>query len=235
MIKAGSGIGFAVPSNLARRVAEQILRTGKVQRPWIGASLQDLSPDVAAVMKIDPRAGALVDSVASGGPAEKAQIRPGDVLASVAGKPVHDSRELIQETLAHEVGQTVQVEVVRGGKHYGTSVTFVARPERPVPELPVQQQSGPQTGLGLAVRTLTPAQSEQLGLPARELTMVSTAVPGSAADRAGLHAGDVIVEADGIAYPTTQQLQQAATDGQLLLRLHRRDQDFYTALRKQTP
>jgi len=62
--------------------------------------------------------------------------------------------------------------------------------------------------------------------------MVSTAIPGSAADRAGLHAGDVIVEADGIAYPTTKQLEEAAADGQLLLRLRRRDQDFYTALRK---
>ena len=232
MIKQGSGIGFAIPSNLARRAAEQILHTGKVQRPWIGASLQDLSPDIAAVMKVDPRAGALVDSVLPGGPAAKAQIQPGDVLASVAGKTVHDSRELIQETLAHDVGQAVQVEVIRAGHHYGTVLTFVARPEAPVAELPVQQQSGPQSGLGLAVRALTPDQSAQLGLPARELSMVSTAIPGSAADRAGLHAGDVIVEADGIAYPTTKQLEEAAADGQLLLRLRRRDQDFYTALRK---
>ncbi len=232
MIKQGSGIGFAVPSSLARRAAEQILRTGKVQRPWLGAGLQDLSPDIAAVMKLDPRAGALVDSIAPGGPAAKAQIQPGDVLTSVAGKSVHDGRELIQETLNHDVGQSVQIEVVRGGKHYGTSVTFTARPEPAVPELPVQQQNGPQSGLGLAVRTLTPEQSAQLGLPARELTMVSTAVPGSAADRAGLHAGDVIVEADGVSLPSTKQLEDAAADGQLLLRLRRRDQEFYAALRK---
>jgi len=232
MIKQGSGIGFAVPSNLARRAAEQILRTGKVQRAWLGATLQDLSPDVAAVMKLDPRAGALVDSITPGGPAEKAQIRPGDVLASVGSKAVHDRRELIQETLAHEVGQAVQVEVIRGGKHYATQVTLAARPEPPVPELPVQQQNGPQSGLGLAVRVLSPEQSKQLGFPAHELTMVSTAVPGSAADRAGLHAGDVIIEADGVAFPTPQQLEAAAADGELLLRLRRRDQDFYTALRK---
>ena len=62
-----------MPSNLARRAAEQILRTGKVQRPWIGAGLQDLTPDIAAVMKLDPRAGALVSSVTPGGPAAKAQ------------------------------------------------------------------------------------------------------------------------------------------------------------------
>jgi len=145
---------------------------------------------------------------------------------------VHDSRELVQETLMHEVGQTVQVEVIRSGKHYGTTLTLTARPERPVPELPVQQQAASQSGLGLAIRTLTADQATQLGYPAHELAMVSTAVPGSAADRAGLHAGDVIIEADGIPYPTTKQLQDAAADGQLLLRLHRGDQDYYAALRK---
>jgi Do/DeqQ family serine protease len=231
MIKQGAGIGFAVPSNLVRRVAEQLLRSGKVQRPWLAASLQDLTPDLAVVMKLDARAGALVDSVVPDGPAARAQIQPGDVLASIAGKPVHDSRELIQESLMHEVGQTVQVEVIRGGHHYGTNLTFTARPEPAVPEIPAQEQTT-QSGLGLAVRALSAAQASQLGFPAHELGMVSTAVPGSAADRAGLHAGDVIVEADGIPYPTTKQLEEAAADGQLLLRLHRRDQDFYAALRK---
>jgi len=231
MIKPGSGIGFAVPSNLARRVAEQLLKTGRVQRPWLAAGLQDLTPDLAAVMKLDPRAGALVDSVVADGPAGKAQIQAGDVLAALGGKPVHDSRELIQETLLHEVGQTVQVEVIRAGRHYGTNLTFTARPEPAVAEIPAQE-SAPQPGLGLAVRALTTAQATQLGFPAHELAMVSTAIPGSAADRAGLHAGDVIVEADGIAYPTTRQLEDAAADGQLLLRVHRQNQDFYAALRK---
>ena len=157
------------------------------------------------------------------------------MLASVAGKPTRDGRELIQETLAHEVGQAVEVEVVRAGRHYGTMVTLTARPEPEIPELPVQQQQSPQSGLGLAVRALTPEQSAQLGFPAHELTMVSTAVPGSAADCAGLAAGDVIVEADGVAYPTSKQLQDAAADGQLLLRLHRRNRDFYAALRRAAP
>lgn len=132
----------------------------------------------------------------------------------------------------HEVGQTVAVEVIRQGKHYGTQLTFTARPEPAVPELPVQHENGPQSGLGLAVRTLTADQAQQLGLSQHELAMVSTAVPGSAADRAGLAPGDVIVEADGILQPTTKQLEEAAADGQLLLRLHRRDKEFYAALKR---
>jgi S1-C subfamily serine protease len=228
----GSGIGFAVPSALARRAAEQILRTGKVERAGIGVGVQDLTPEIAAVMKLDPRSGALVNTVTDGGPAQKAQIHPGDVLAAVAGRPVHDGRELIRELLSRDVGQVVQIEVIRAGQHYGTAVTLAARPEPPVPPLPVQQQGVPQQGLGLGVRDLSPQQVASLGLPAHALPIVSTVVPGSAADRAGLSVGDVIVEVDGIQYPNSQKLQEAAADGQLLLRLHRRDKDFYAALRK---
>jgi serine protease Do len=232
IVGRGSGIGFAVPSNLARRAAEQILKTGHVQRAWIGVGIQDLTPEIATALKLDPRAGALVNSVTDGGPAQKAQIHPGDVLASVAGRPVHDGRELIREILAHEVGQAVQLEVVRAGQHYGTMVTLTARAEAPVPALPVQQQNVPQAGLGLGVRDLTPQQSAGLGLPAKALPVVSTVVPGSSADRAGLRVGDVVVEADGTQDPNSQQLQQAAADGVLLLRLRRRDSYFYAALRK---
>jgi serine protease Do len=232
IVGRGSGVGFAVPSNLARRAAEQILKTGHVERAWIGAGVQDLTPDIAAIMKLDPRAGALVNSVSDGGPAARAQVHAGDVIASVAGRAVHDGRDLIREILAHEVGQQVQLEIVRGGQHYGAMIALTARPEAAVPPLPVQQQGVPQAGLGLGVRDLAPQQSAQLGLPAKALPIVSTVVPGSAADRAGLRVGDVVVEADGIQDPTTAQLQQAAADGQLLLRLRRRESSFYAALRK---
>jgi serine protease Do len=232
IVGRGSGIGFAVPSALARRTAEQILRTGKVERAWIGVGVQDLTPELASAFKLDSRAGALVNSVSEGSPGQTAQIHPGDILAAVGGKPVHDGRDLIRELIAHDVGQTVAVEVIRGGTHYGTSVLLAARPEPPVPALPVQQQSVPQQGLGLGVRDVSPQQAASLGLPARVLPMVSTVVPGSPADRAGLRAGDVIVEVDGIALPTSQELQKSAVDGQLLLRLQRQGKSFYAALRR---
>jgi serine protease Do len=230
IVGKGQGIGFAIPSMLARRAAEQILRTGKVERAWIGAGVQDLTPELAAAFRLDPHAGALVNAVSDGGPAQRAQIHPGDVLASVGGKPVHDGRELIRELIAHDVGQTVPVEVIRKGQHYGTNVTLAARPEPPVPVLAVQQQAAPQQGLGLGVREITPQQAASLGLPARSLPLVSTVVPGSSTDRAGLRPGDVVIEADGVAYPTPVQLQDAAQDGHLLLRVQRQGKAFYAAL-----
>jgi serine protease Do len=228
----GSGIGFAVPSNMARRVAEQILKTGHVERAWLGVGIQDLTPELAAAMKLDPRAGALVNQVSEAGPGAHANVRPGDVIASVAGHPVHDGRELVREVLLHDVGQSVQLEIVRDGKHYGTSVQLTARPEQPIPPLPVQQQGVPHAGLGMSVRDLAPQQAAQLGLPAKAMPVVTNVAPGSAADRAGIKAGDVIVEVDGVVEPTSAQLQEASRDGQLLLRIRRRDAAFYAALKK---
>lgn len=232
IVGRGAGIGFAVPANLARRVADQIIKTGRVQRAWIGVGIQDLTPELAAAMKVDPRAGVLVNSVNNGGPAQKANVKPGDIIAGVAGKKVSDGRELVREVIAHEVGQTVQLEIVRDGKRYGTNAVLTARPEAAVPPLPVQQQGVPQAGLGLSVRDISPQQASQLGLPAKALPIVTSVAPGSSADRAGLKAGDVIVEADGVQDPTSAQLSAAAKDGQLLLRVRRRDATFYAAVRK---
>jgi len=232
IVGRGTGIGFAVPSNLARRAAEQIVKNGHVQRSWIGVGIQDLTPELASAMKVDPRAGVLVNSITDGGPAAKANIKAGDIIGAVAGKKVIDGRELVREVIAHEVGQTIQLEIVRDGKKYGTNMTLTARPEAAVPTLPVQQQGVPQAGLGLSVRDLTPQQSAQLGLAPKPLPIITTISPGSAADRAGLKPGDVIVEADGVQDPTAAQLSEAAKDGQLLVRVRRRDASFYAAMKK---
>jgi S1-C subfamily serine protease len=232
IVGRGSGIGFAVPANLAKRVAEQLVRTGKVERATLGLGHQDLTPELASAMQLDPRAGVLVNSVADGGPAGRANIRPGDVIAAVGGKPVRDGRELVREVLARDVGQTVALEILRGGKRYATSAVLVARAEAPIPPLPVQQQGAPQAGLGVSVRDLTSQQAQSLGLPAKAVAIVAQVAPGSAADRAGLKAGDTIVEADGLADPNAQQVAEASKDGQLLLRLRRRDATFYAALKK---
>ncbi len=232
IVGRGSGIGFAVPANLAKRVADQLLKNGKVQRAWIGVGIQDLTPELATAMKVDTRAGVIVNSITDGGPAQKANVKPGDIIAGVAGKKVADTRELVREVIAHDVGQTVSLEILRDGKRYGTSTLLTARPEAAVPPLPVQQQGVPQSGLGLNVRDLPPQQAVTLGLAAKPLPVVTTISPGSAADRAGLRPGDVIVEADGIADPTSAQLVEQAKDGQLLVRIRRREASFYAVLKK---
>lgn len=232
IVGRGSGIGFAVPSNLARRVAEHLIKDGRVQRAWIGVGIQDLTPELAAAMKVDPRAGVLVNSVNPNGPGKKANLKAGDIISTVAGKKVTDNLELIRETLAHEIGENVPLEILRDGKRYQTSVTLAARPEAAVPPLPVQQQGVPQGSLGLSVDDISPSQAQQAGLPAKTLPMVTKIVPGSPADRAGLKPGDVIVEANGKVEPTSAQLAEIAKNGELLVRVRRRDQTFYAAMKK---
>jgi S1-C subfamily serine protease len=233
IVGRGSGIGFAVPSSMARRVAEQILKTGKVERAWIGVGTQDLSPDLASALKVDARAGALVNSVGANTPAERAHLKPGDLIASVGGKPVHDSHELAREVLTHDVNQTVTLEVIRDSHRYGTQITLAARPEQAIPQIPAQQQNtAPQGGLGLTIRDITPQQAASIGLPAKPVAIVASVTPGSSADRAGVKSGDIIVEADGVAEPSVAQVQQVAQDGVVVMRLKRDDATFYTAVRR---
>jgi serine protease Do len=183
-------------------------------------------------MKVQPNSGALVSSVGEGTPAQKAAIKAGDIIASVAGKPVHDGHELIREILTHDVNQTIQLEIVREGKHYATNVTLATRPEAAVAPVPAQQALVPQSGMGLAVRDIAPQQAAQMGLPPKAAAVVTTVQPGSAADRAGIKNGDVVVEADGVVDPTSNQIQQQAADGSVLLRLRRGAGAFYAVVRR---
>jgi serine protease Do len=232
IVGRGQGIGFAVPSNLAQRVAGQILKTGHVSRAWLGVSVQDVTPQLAAAMHLTPGAGALVNNVAADGPAFKANLRAGDVIAAVAGHPLHDAHDLIRETIAREVGQSVPLEIIRGSNRYGASVTLSERQERPVEEAPSQQQTSPRQGMGLVVRDLAPEQAAQMSLPPKPLPVLTQVAPGSAADREGLRVGDVIVEANGTVDPNSAQVAEFAKSGALLLRVKRGDAFFYAALKK---
>jgi S1-C subfamily serine protease len=232
IVGRGQGIGFAVPSNMAQRVAHQILKSGRVSRAWLGVGVQDLTPELAAAMHLPPDAGALVNNVAADGPAFKANLRAGDLIATVAGHPVHDGHDLVRETIAREVGQPVELEIVRSGQHYGAHVVLSERPEAAIEPVPVQQQVAPHQGMGLVVRDLPPQQAQQMNLPAKPLPVVTQVTPGSAADRAGIKAGDVIVEANGRQDPTSALVAEDARSGALLLRVKRGDAYFYAALKK---
>jgi len=235
IVGRGQGIGFAVPSNMAQQVAAQILKTGRVSRAWLGVGVQDVTPELAAALKVaasQAGAGALVNSVAEGGPAFRANVRPGDVIASVGGHAVHDGHDLVRETIALQVGQQASLEIVRGGSHYGAMATLSERPEQQGTAGPAQLPVQPRQGLGLVVRDLAASQAAQLGLGSKSLPVVTQVIGGSSADRAGLKVGDVIVECNGAPDPTSAGVADAAKSGTLLLRVKRGDAWFYAALKK---
>jgi Do/DeqQ family serine protease len=231
IVGRGQGIGFAVPSNLARRTADQLVKTGRVQRAWIGIGIQDVTPELAPELGVSAGAGALINSVAGDGPGARAQLRPADIIAAVDGRTVRDAQDFIRELLGHDVGEAVLLEVIRGGKHYGAKVELVARPEAPTAPAPPPAPAG-SPGLGLSIRDLSPEQAMNLGMPARAYAAVVQVAAGSAGDRAGLRGGDVIIEADGVMEPNASQVMQASQDGHMLLRVRRREAAFYAAVRR---
>lgn len=224
IVSKGQGIGLAVPSNIARRVATQILKSGHVTRAWIGIGLQDLTPQLAAEFPNAPASGALVNMVVAEGPAARAHLEPGDVIAKIGTRVVGDAQDIIRETFLHDVGEVLTLEVIRAGKRYQTKVTLEARREAQPKALEVERPSARPPGLGLAMREVDDGTGKML-------VHIAGIVPDSPAERAGLKTGDVILEADFTRLPSTADVKKAANDGKLLLRVRREKTTFYTAVR----
>jgi serine protease Do len=128
VIIGGSGIGFAIPSSIARNVGEQLQTNGKVSRAWIGVSFQPLTSDIAKSLGKADTHGALVASVVAKSPAEKAGIKPGDVIESVDGAPVVQSSDLLRAVLLKPVGSKVAINVLRDGKQVALAMNTAERP-----------------------------------------------------------------------------------------------------------
>jgi serine protease Do len=231
IVGRGTGIGFAVSSELARRVTNQILTHGEVRRPWIGVSFQELTPELASAFSLGNRArgGALIADVVPDGPAARAGLQPGDVVVSVDGQPVEEGRDLLRAVLQREVGARVQLQVVREGQRVPVALVTTARPgegrSAPTPPRAPPVRRSPTDGLSLA--PLTPTQRSQLGAAG---ALVTDVAPGSEADRAGLRRGDVIVEADGQGVGAPDEVARAVSSGRVLLRVRRGDNAFFTVL-----
>ncbi|MFW6051729.1 MAG: Do family serine endopeptidase [Myxococcota bacterium] len=239
IVGRGSGIGFAVPANLARHVARQIISDGHVRRAWIGVSFQSLTPELASHFGVDdgvPR-GALVSGVVPGGPAARAGLQPGDVVLSVDGKPIRESHELLRAVIRKPVGDRVQLEVLRNGNRRRLALVTTERPDaedgRPDAKRSSSNGSESESSYGLQLAKLTPELAKRLGVQGTTQGVVVAGVaPGRAAARAGLRRGDVVVEADNAAVENVATLKRALKDGKAVLRVLRNESSFYTVLEK---
>jgi len=123
------GIGFAIPVSTAKMVLEQIVKSGSVTRGWIGVEVQEITPPVAETFKLGGTRGALIAGVLHGGPADKAGIKPGDVLLEVQGKPVADPAAMLNLIAALAPGSAATMKVKRQGEDVDASVTVGRRPK----------------------------------------------------------------------------------------------------------
>jgi serine protease Do len=122
------GIGFAVPSNMAKGVFDQLVKNGKVSRGYMGVSLGDVSAETAKMLDLKGARGAEVSVVNKGGPGEKGGLKPGDIIVGIDGKPVNNADELTMSVISRQPGQTVNLDVVRDGKSMTMSVALGQRP-----------------------------------------------------------------------------------------------------------
>ena len=190
------GIGFAIPSDLAREVMDSLVKDGRVTRGYLGVMIQDVTPALAKEFKLKDESGALVSDVVPDGPADKAGFKSGDVVLEMAGKPVVDSRHLRLQVAHLRPGVSVAARVLRDGQ---TKELRVAVKELPGSESLARNESpeaGQQDALhGVAVTDLDANTRAELNVPARiKGALISQVEPGSASAEAGLKPGDVIVE-----------------------------------------
>ncbi len=125
------GIGFAIPVSLARTVMEQIIKNGSVTRGWIGVEMQEITPELAESFKLPNTQGALIAGVMRGAPADRAGIKPGDVLLDIAGKPVKDAQAMLGMVATLEPGKVARLKLRRAGQDITADVTIGKRPKPP--------------------------------------------------------------------------------------------------------
>lgn len=221
------GISLAVPANMAKRVAEQLLKNGKVERAWMGVGLQDVTPQLSEQIAAAPSSGgALINAVTPDSPAAKAHLEPGDILSTVSSRNVKEAQDVIREVFMTDPGKTITFEVIRAGKKYQTKVTLEARKDSAPALLPMQRAAPAQQGFGVALNETTDP------LTKAAVTEIANVAADSPADRGGIKPGDLVLEVDGTKQPTKAQITEASKDGKLLMRLRRGTASFYVALKK---
>jgi serine protease Do len=215
------GIGFAIPINMAKRSMESLVKTGQVTRGNLGASVGPLSQELAKEFRVSDTAGALVQDVTRGGPADKAGLKPGDVIRKYDGRTVSESDELLAMVASNNPGDTVPLEILRNGEPLTLKVTLDQRPSD-LGYMPGQNRA-PSAGplRGISVKNLTPSLRKQLEIPpdVSGVVVVDVDPDSPAADYLGQ--GDVILSVNHHPVNSAADFNNLAAEakGQALLRI----------------
>jgi len=208
------GIGFAMSSNVAMNVVEQLREFGSTRRGWLGVRIQDVNDEMAEAIGLEKAAGAMVTEVMEG-PSKDAGILAGDVILRFDGRSVNDTRQLVRRVGETAVGRGVDVVVFRGGEEVTLVVTLGQRElaERAVPAAATPEPAAPSEVLGLVVQELDDAIRAELELPAATNGLIVRAVdPDSDAASKGVQAGDLITEANQQPVTSVADLQARADE-----------------------
>ncbi|MFL6449325.1 MAG: Do family serine endopeptidase [Bryobacteraceae bacterium] len=221
------GIGFAVPSNLAKQVADQLIKGGKVTRGYMGVRLQSLNADMAQAMNLKDSKGAVVASLTPGDPGQKAGLQQGDVITAIDGKKVDGSDDLTMNVISHAPGSAVTLDVIRDGAPKKITVTLGQRPNGT--DWDDDKKGGDKDDRGgdsdngnpgnvsvrgVTVETLTPDNAEQVGATAGTKGVVITDVDQSSPAAETLSRGMVITAVDRKPVMSAQEFRRLVSQAQ---------------------
>jgi serine protease Do len=209
-----TGIGFAIPINLAREISDALITEGKYVRAWIGVAVQPVrdNPEFRQTQSTATN-GLIVSRIPPEGPAAKSDLKPGDVILAVDGQPVSSAQQLRNAVRAKKVGHNFTLDVMRGAKNIKVKLKTEAWPDPQPSEVaskaPTQEDRETTKMFGLTVRALTSELAEQFGVEKVDGVVVVEVQQGSAAARKGLRVGDIITEVDHKTVTTAKEFRDA--------------------------
>lgn len=234
------GIGFSIPSNMAKSVMEQLLKDGKVRRGMLGINIQNITNDTAKALDLKDTAGVLVSNVRSGSAGEKAGLKRGDIITAVNGEKMDDSNVLRNKVAGTLPGTEIKLTVMRDGNPVELTATLDEYNVEGVANNP-QDNDGdgpsaqPQGGkLGLSLQPVTPQVAKQLGMDGSDGLLVTDVDQAGPAAEAGIARGDVILEINRTAVKSVDDVQAAldkAGDRPVLMLVARRGGAVFLTVR----
>jgi Do/DeqQ family serine protease len=204
------GIGFAIPANMVKVVVASAKGGGSaVKRPWLGAHLQAVTPEIAESMGLKRPTGALVASLSAGSPATRGGLKIGDLITAIDGQEVEDPNAFDYRFATKSLGGNAKLGIVRAGKETAVTVALEPLPDTPHDELVIQARSPFQ---GAKVSNLSPALADDLRLdPSTDGVVITEVTDGSPAQSLGFHRGDLVLTVNNQKIAKTRDLEKAAS------------------------
>ena len=207
-----SNNAFAIPINTVRQVATELIEHGKVARGWLGVSIQEVDSGLAEKLGLDRPMGALINRIFDSTPAAEFGLQKGDVIVSINGEVIKNVNHLRAAIAMYKPTTTVSISILRDGQTQDISVTLSERSQQAL--RPVKDSEGyVDLWKGLSVQNLTADLAEKLGHTSDEGVLIASVAPGSAAAKAGLRKGDLILEVEKPTYPQHSGTQIGGGEG----------------------
>ncbi len=202
-----NGIGFAIPARLVQQVIATATKGVALQRPWVGASTETVTADLAKVLKLDRPIGAIVGDLHPNGPVARAGLKQGDVIVAIGGQPVFDAETLRYRVGIQNAGERATIDYIRDGQRKTADMVFALAPDTPARDERTLAGNHPLNGVTIA--NLSPRFNEELGLnPLLSGVVVTDVAQGSYAYRSRLRRGFRVISVNGVKVSSTADLQR---------------------------